>query len=197
MLFGQGCLERFPKLTETYPNPPCSKPWAIAHFWSKSPYPNFMFKTMGYSPGFLVKIGPNFGPFGIHPKSSQKFWKVVGKSPFVGCFSGIFGRFPKLTQIRHVQNHGNPFASTLDAFQDFWNDSRNLPKSAMFKTMGYSPGFLVKIGQFRTLLGEVVGNPFASPLAFWSNASSEIFTKSFWKVIGKAFWSKSAHRRRI
>ena len=87
----------------TYPNPPCSKPWAIAQaFWSKS---------------------ADFGRFGIHPKSSPTFSKVVG----------------------------NPFASTLDAFQDFWNDSRNLPKSAMFKTMGYSPGFLLKIGQFRTL----------------------------------------------
>ena len=36
-------------------------------------------------------------------------------------------------------------------FQVVWNDFRNLPKSAMFKTMGYSPGFLLKIGRFRTL----------------------------------------------
>ena len=28
---------------------------------------------------------------------------------------------------------------------------RHLPKSAMFNTIGYSPGFLLKIGQFRTL----------------------------------------------
>ena len=116
----------FGTIPDTYPNPPCSKSWAIAQaFWSKS---------------------ADFGPFGIHPKSSPTFSKVVG----------------------------NPFASTLDAFQDVWNDSRNLPKSAMFKTMGYSPGFLVKIGQFRTLRN-----------------SSEILTnilesswKSIWEHIG-------------
>ena len=27
----------------------------------------------------------------------------------------------------------------------------DFPKSAMFKTMGYSPGFLLKIGQISTL----------------------------------------------
>ena len=108
---------------KTYPNPPSSKPWAIAQaFWSKS---------------------ADYGPFGIHPKSPPTFSKVVG----------------------------NPFASTLDAFQDVWNDSRNLPKSAIFKTMGYSPGFLVKISQFRTIPN-----------------SSEIFTNildSSWKSISE------------
>ena len=89
--------------SRNYPNPRCSKPWAIAQaFWSKS---------------------ANFGPFGIHPKSSQTFWKVLG----------------------------NAFASTWEEIQGVWNESQHLPKSAIFKTMGYSPGFLVKIGRFRTL----------------------------------------------
>ena len=119
----------------TYPNPPFSKPWAIAQaFWSKS---------------------ADFGPFGIRPKSSPTFSKVVG----------------------------NPFASTLDAFQGVWNDSRNLPKSAMFKTMGYGPGFLVKIGQFRTLRN-----------------SPEIFTnilESTWKCICKHIGGDSGSFERI
>ena len=107
----------------SYPNPPFSKPWAIAQaFWSKS---------------------TDFEPFQIHPKSSPTFSTVVG----------------------------NPFASTSDPFKGVSIDSRNLPKSAMFKTLGYSPGFLVKISRFRTLRN-----------------SSEILTnilESNWKCICK------------
>ena len=100
----------------TYPNPPCSKPWAIAQaFCSKS---------------------VDFGPFQIHPKSSPTITKVVG----------------------------NLFASTQQTFQEVWNDFRHLPKSAMFKTMGYSPGFLLKIGRFRTLSN--------SPQIFTNNLES-------------------------
>ena len=36
-------------------------------------------------------------------------------------------------------------------FQRVWDDFSHLPKSALFKTMGYSPGFLLKIGRFPTL----------------------------------------------
>ena len=87
----------------TYPNPPFSKPRALAQaFWSNP---------------------ADFEPFQIHPKSSPTFSTVVR----------------------------NPFASTSDAFQGVCIDSRNLPKSAIFKTMGYSPGFLVKISRLRTL----------------------------------------------
>ena len=63
----------------------------------------------------------NFGPLGIHPKSPQTVFQEV---------------------IR-------PFSNIYEAFQIFWSDSLHLPKSAMFKTMGYSPGFLLKIDQFR------------------------------------------------
>ena len=81
-----------------------------------------MFKTMGYSPGFCSKSA-NFRPLRIHPKSTQ-------------------------TVAQAVTNH---FRTVLQAFQRVWSDFRDLPKSAMFKTMGYSPGFLLKIGQFSTL----------------------------------------------
>ena len=35
----------------------------------------------------------------------------------------------------------NPFSSAQESFQEVWNDFQDFPKSAMFKTMGYSPGF--------------------------------------------------------
>ena len=148
---------------KTYPNPPSSKPWAIAQaFWSKS---------------------ADYGPFGIHPKSPPTFSKVGG-NPFASTLdafqdvwndsrnlpkSAMFktmgyspGFLVKISRFRTLRNAyeiltnilesiGYPFASTLDAFQGVWNDSRNLPKSAIFKTMGYSPGFLVKMGRFRTI----------------------------------------------
>ena len=95
-------FREFGTIPSTYPNPPSSKPWAIAQaFCSKS---------------------ADFGPSGIHPKSTQTIPKVVG----------------------------NPIKSTKEAFQEVLNDSQHLPKSAIFKTMGYSPGFLLKIGRFRT-----------------------------------------------
>ena len=149
--------------SRTCPNPPFSKPWAIAqafcsksakfrpsqihpkstqavaqavrnHFrrvleafqrvWSdSSDLPkSAMFKTMGYSPGFLLKIS-QFRPSRIHPKSTQ-------------------------TLAQGVRNH---FRRVLEAFQRVQNDFQDLPKSAMFKTMGYSPGFLLKTGQISTL----------------------------------------------
>ena len=43
------------------------------------------------------------------------------------------------------------FRTVFEAYQGVWSDFQDLPKSAMFKTMGYSPGLLIKIGQFSTL----------------------------------------------
>ena len=56
---------------------------------------------------------------------------------------------PKSTQTvaQAVTNH---FRIVLEAFQRAWNDFQYLLKSAMFKTMGYSPGLLLEIGQFST-----------------------------------------------
>ena len=119
-------FREFGTIFGTYPNPPCSKPWAIAQaFCSKS---------------------VDFGPFRIHPKSSPTSSKVVR----------------------------NLFSSKQEAFQGVWNDFRNLPKSAIFKTMGYSPGFLLKIGRFRTLSN--------SPQIFPNNLVSS--QKSIFKQIG-------------
>ena len=81
-----------------------------------------MFKTMGYSQGFCSKSA-NFRPLRINPKSTK-------------------------TVAQAVTNY---FRTVLQALQRVWSDFQDLPKSAMFKTMGYSPGLLLKIGQFSTL----------------------------------------------
>ena len=82
-----------------------------------------MFKTMGYSPGLLLTKSADFRPFRIHPKSTQ-------------------------TVAQAVTNH---FRTVLEAFQRVWSEFQDLPKSTMFKTMGYSPGLLLEIGRFSTL----------------------------------------------
>ena len=57
---------------------------------------------------------------------------------------------PKSTQTvaQGVRNH---FRRVLEAFKSVFSDFQDLPKSAMFKTMGYSPCFLLKIGEISTL----------------------------------------------
>ena len=66
-----------------------------------------MLKTMGYSPGFLPKIG-RFRTLAKSPdiliNNSESTYKSICEH--VGGFSGSLGRVLTLTQIRHVQNHG-------------------------------------------------------------------------------------------
>ena len=106
---------------------PFQSVWSDLQNLSKSA----MFKTMGYSPGFLLKIG-QFSSLANSPISTETVVQVVKDQ---------FGR-------------------VLEPFQSFWSDLQNLSKSAMFKTMGYSPGFLLKIGQFSSLANspEIDGN---------------------------------------
>ena len=138
-----------------------------------------MFKTMGYSPGFLLKIvrfptlansqkqSPNeleihfqahrnrFRKFGTISRTFQnrpcsKPWAIAqafcSKSVDFGP-SRIHSKSTKTVPER-VRN---PFSSAQESFQEVWNDFQHFPKSAMFKTMGYSPGFLLKMGRFPTL----------------------------------------------
>ena len=96
-------FREFGATSRTCQNRPCSKPWAIAQaFCSKS---------------------ANFRPLRIHPKSTQ-------------------------TVAQAVTNH---FRTVLEAFQRVWSDFQDLPKSAMFKTMGYSQAFCSKSANFRPL----------------------------------------------
>ena len=96
-------FREFGAISRTCPNPPYSKPWAIAQ-------------------GFCSKPA-KFRPSRIHQKSTQ-------------------------TVAQSVRNH---FRRVLEVFQRVWSDFQDLPKSAIFKTMGYSPGFLLKNGQISTL----------------------------------------------
>ena len=65
-----------------------------------------MFKTMGYSPGLLVKMG-QFRTLAksreIHPNNHASTYKSICEH-VIGV-SGSLERFPTLTKIGHVQNH--------------------------------------------------------------------------------------------
>ena len=212
-------LERFPELTKSA-----------------------MFKTMGYSPGFLLKNG-QYPTLGNSPEIDTN-GRARGQQSIQKGLAGVsesLERFRGLAKIRHVENHGlaqafcsktanirpsrihpkstqtvpqgvrnpfpsmqqanlgfgaisrtyqsppcskpwaiaqafcsktanfrpsrihpkstqtvpqavrNPFRWVQEAFWRVWSDFQDLPKSAMFETMGYSPGFLLKNGQYPTL----------------------------------------------
>ena len=65
-----------------------------------------MFKSMGYSPGFLLKIG-QFSTIATSPqiditspaRSQKLFWNGFGE------VSESLEQFPGLAKIRHVQKH--------------------------------------------------------------------------------------------
>ena len=148
----------------TYQNPPFSKPWAIAHAFSsksddfvslkifpktlrtslyalRNPFASMLATFLGSLGGFpaLTKIRPlqNHGlqprlfvqnrPISSHCNFSRKLHEQV------------------FTHLRsHLQACWRPFKGVLADFQ-------HLPKSPMFKTMSYCPGFFVKIGRFRLI----------------------------------------------
>ena len=187
-----------PKISKVVKNLFSSKQEAFQGVWNDFRHlpKSAMFKTMGYSPGFLLKIGR----FRTLSNSPQIFTNNLESSQKSICkhivdVSGSLERFSAPTQIRHVQNHGlqprlfaqnrsisDPFEFTpnlhqqsrkqlqiyLQAnrrrFRKFGTIFDTYPKSAMFKTMGYSPGFLLKIGRFRTLSN--------SPQIFTNNLES-------------------------
>ena len=66
-----------------------------------------------------------------------------------------------------------------ETFYEVWDGFHDWPKSAMFKTMGYSPGLLLNIARFRTL-----------------DNSIELFTNNLlnsynciYKPVGDALWN--------
>ena len=66
-----------------------------------------MFKTMGYSPGFLLKFG-RFRTLANSPEilinNPESTYRSICE--YVGGFSASLERFRTHTQIGHVQNHG-------------------------------------------------------------------------------------------
>ena len=139
-----------------------------------------MFKTMGYRPFvenrpifdtceftlnrqtqsckqpqiILQRFWRRLREFGVISRSSQDrpCWKPLAIAQAFCSKSANFKHVripPKSTQTvaEAVANH---FRTVLKAVQRVWSDFLDLSKSAMFKTMGYSPGLLLKIGQFST-----------------------------------------------
>ena len=137
-------------------NRPCSKPWAIA----------------------LCSKSANFRHLRINPKSTQtvaeavileRFWRRFREFRSISrswknrpcskpwaipqAFCSKSAKFRSLqmhlkSTQKVAQEDTNNFRTVLEAFQSVWRDFQDFMKSAMFKTMGYSP--LFKIGQFST-----------------------------------------------
>ena len=66
-----------------------------------------MFKTMGYSPGFLLKIG-RFRTLANSPQNLTNNPESTQNSicKDIGGFSASLERLLAPAEIRHVQNHG-------------------------------------------------------------------------------------------
>ena len=188
----QGVSNHFRRVQEAF-----QRVWSDFQDLPKS----IIFKTMGYTQAFCSKT-VNFRPLGINAKSTQavaqgdrnrfrrvqealeRIWSdfqdlpksVIFKTQAFCSKAANFGPLriqPKSTQTvaQGVRNH---FRRVQETFQRVWRDFEDLPKSVVFKSMGYSPGFLLKNGQFSTL---------AKCPAIDTNSSAGS-QKSFQKVIG-------------
>ena len=100
---------------------------------------------MGYSPGFLLEIA-RFRALRNLPQIFTKKFKSSRKRIW----------------------------KPLEAFQEVSNDFQHLTKSAIYKTMGYSPGFLLEIARFRAFR--------KLPQIFTEKSKSS--RKCIWKPIG-------------
>ena len=141
---------------------------------------------MGYSPGFLVKIGRfqalgnSYEIFTTKPRNS---WKSICKH--VVDVSGSLGRFFALTQIRLLQNHG--LFGQNRSISDLWEFLRNLFEQAPKQLKIHLQGFSRRFREFgtisRTYRNPSSSKPWAIALAFWSKSADfrtlGIPTKSF------------------
>ena len=156
-------FREFGAISRSSQNRPCSKPWAIAQaFCSKS----VDFRPLRIHPNSTQTVAQavtNY--FRTVLEAFYRVWSDLQDLPKSACSKpwAIAQAFcsksvdfrplrihPKSTQTvaQAVTNH---FTTVLEAFYRVWSDFQDLPKSAMFKTRGYSPGLLPKIGQFSTL----------------------------------------------
>ena len=162
----EGFLRRFREfgaISSTYQNPPCSKPWAIVQaFCSKTgsfrPWRIHPKSIQTIAQGVVNKFRRVFVAFhrvwsDFHDLQNSAMLKTMGYSPGLLLKNGqfaILGIKPKSTETV-AEGVRNPLRRVFESFQKVWSDFQDFPKLAMFKTMGYSPGFLVKNGQFSTL----------------------------------------------
>ena len=107
-------------------------------------------------------------------------FKAMGYSP--GLFFLKIGQFSTLTNSSLIDTVTNHVRTVLEAFQRVSSDFQDLSKSAMFKTMGYSPGPLLEIGRFSTLrihpkstqtVAQAVINNFRAVLEEFQRVSSD------------------------
>ena len=155
-------FREFGAISKTCQNRPCSKPWAKAQaFCSKSAnfrplpiHPKSTQKSRKQSEIFLEWFWRRFREFGAISRTCQnrpcsKPWAIAQTFCTKSADFRPLRIHPKSTQTvaQAVTNH---FRTVLEAFQRVWSDFQDLLKSAMFKTMGYSPGLLLEIGQFST-----------------------------------------------
>ena len=161
-----GALEPFQRVLSDFQdckNRPCSKPWAIAQgYCSKSAklpllriHPKSTQRVANAVKNQFMralepfqKVWNDFQDFQNRPCS--KPWAIAQGFCSKSAKFRLFRIHPKSTQ-RVAKAVKNPFTRALEPFQRVWSDFQDLPKSAMFKTMGYNPGFLLKIGQFSTI----------------------------------------------
>ena len=156
---GRRRFREFGTISRTYQNPPSSKPWA---FCSKSVDFGHLRILTESLPTCSKQLEINFQvcrrrfrEFGTISRTyqnppSSKPWAIA----HAFCSKSVdFGPLRILTESLGTspKTVRNPFASMQATFQRVWDDFSHLPKSALFKTMGYSPRFLLKIGRFRTL----------------------------------------------
>ena len=153
----------FGAISTTCQNPPFSKPWAIAQAFCPKP-PDFRPDRINpNSTQTAAEVVRN--PFRRVQEAFQRVWsdfddlpksalfKTMGYSPGFLLKNGIFSTLANSLQIDTNGRASSQkyFRRVYQAFQRVWSDFDEMPKSALFKTMGYSPGFLLKNGRFSTL----------------------------------------------
>ena len=154
----------FRAISRTCENRPRSKAWAIAQeFWSKSanfrPLPihpkSAQTVSRHQSQIILERVWRRFRECEAISRTClnrpcSKPWAIAQ------AFCSKSANFRPLrihsrstqTVTQAVANH---FRTVLEPFRRVSSDFQDLPKSATLKSMGYSPGILVKICQFSTL----------------------------------------------
>ena len=156
-------FREFGAISRTCQNRPCSKPWAIAQaFCSKSAD----FRPLRIHPKSTQTVAQAItNHFRAVLEAFQRVWSDFQDLQNRPCskpwaiaqaFCSNSADFrplrihPKATQTvaQAITNH---FRAVLEAFQRVWSDFQDLPNSAMFKTMGYSPWLLLESGRFSTL----------------------------------------------
>ena len=143
-------FREFGAISRTCQNPPCSKPWYIAQGFAQN-RPNvdsseFTLNRHKESRKELQIIlqgfRRRFREFGAISRTYQNppCWNHGLYIAQGFCSKSAKLRllriYPKSTR-RVAKAVKNPFMRALEPFQTVWSDFQDLPKSTMFKTMGY------------------------------------------------------------